>query len=270
MREITLSNYGGIVHVHSKLQGSNEIPIKAIDNLSSDVDILWITVKTPSLHDALTRIDASVSPFLAIPLLNGLAHLAPLRERFGSRLVSTAIRIEAERTAPGHVTWDSGYAAIELGAAPGAHERPRVEALAAEVRAAGIECTVNSDPDQVLWRKLILLVPLALATTAADGPVGVVRRDEPLRELMRDSARQLCALAAARGVAIDPAEALAALDDLPGRTDTSLHRDVAAGRDSELAALTRPLLDNDHLADLSCLARLTERARAAIGANPPG
>ncbi|USQ88158.1 hypothetical protein NFX46_33095 [Streptomyces phaeoluteigriseus] len=307
MRESSRARYSGVIDVHSGLRGDHRVAARGVDRLDEQVDVLWVTVKAPALRAALDRVGPRSAPHSVVPLLNGLDHPRLLRERFGPRQLVGAIRIEAERTAPGKVTWNSLFAEVSLAADdggrpgnhsphdngrpghrtphdngrpeadpphdnehPGAHSPraggapdtapaggptarpdprptthpdPRLSALAEALADAGIGCVPERDPASVLWRKLVLLLPLALATTAADGPLGVVRRQPALLSLLRDTAREACAVAAADSVAVDERNLLQTLDTLPGRTDTSLHRDVAAGvRPTELTALTEPVL----------------------------
>ncbi|MEU0253375.1 2-dehydropantoate 2-reductase [Streptomyces sp. NPDC006184] len=261
MRESTRARYSGVIDVHSRLRGDHSVPVRAVGRLDEPVDVLWVTVKAPALEAALSRTGPGPLPGAVVPLLNGLDHPALLRERFGARQIVGAIRVEAERTGPGRVTWNSLFAEVSLAADA---DRPAVfTGVTAALADAGIGCTTEPDPAGVLWRKLVLLLPLALATTAADGPLGAVRRQPELAALLGGAAREACAVAAAEAVTVDEPDLLHTLGTLPGRTDTSLHRDVAAGvRPTELAALTEPVLRRARDHDLA-LPAITELARRA-------
>ncbi|MFF8729557.1 ketopantoate reductase family protein [Streptomyces sp. NPDC015171] len=266
MRESTRARYSGVVDVRSKLRGDHRVAVRAVDRLVESPDVLWVTVKAPALDAALARTDPALLPGAVVPLLNGLDHPGPLRARFGPRQIVGAIRIEAERTGPGQVTWNSLFAEVVLAADEGFTARPgspTPDLIAEALADAGIGCATAPDPAGVLWHKLVLLLPLALATTAADGPLGIVRRRPELLALLHDAAREICALAATEDVTVDAPHLLHTLDKLPGRTDTSLHRDVTAGaRPTELAALTEPVLRRarDRALPLPAIAELTRRA----------
>ncbi|MET8167446.1 2-dehydropantoate 2-reductase [Streptomyces sp. NPDC005329] len=274
MRESSRARYRGVIDVHSKLHGDLAVEARAVERLDEPVDVLWVTVKAPALDAALARVAPRLTPDSVVPLLNGLDHPRSLRARFGPRQLVGAILIEAERTAPGRVTWHSLYAEISLATTPDGHPGGvfaagagaggrRLGGLAEVLADAGLGCTPERDPASVLWRKLVLLLPLALATTAADGPLGIVRRRLDLSALLHDAAREVCAVAAADAVAVDARSLLHTLDTLPGRTDTSLHRDVTAGvRPTELAALAEPVLRRarDHHVAVPALTELARRA----------
>ena len=55
---------------------------RAVARLEEPVDVLIVATKAAGLKDALERI--VVAPKLVLPLLNGLDHIAVLRERFGT------------------------------------------------------------------------------------------------------------------------------------------------------------------------------------------
>ncbi|MGV9559492.1 ketopantoate reductase family protein [Streptomyces sp. NPDC003401] len=293
MREASLARYPGLIAVRSRLRGDHRAAARAVGRLEEPVDVLWVTVKAPAMGAALERVAPGAAPGSVVPLLNGLDHPAVLRARFGDRQLVGAIRVEAERTAPGEVTWNSLFAEVSLApdvparspgagpvTGPAAAADPaedRLTALAEVLTDAGIGCVRRRDAAGVLWHKLVLLLPLALATTVADGPLGAVRRDPGTAALLREAAREACAVAAAESVAVDVRQLLHTLDTLPGRTDTSLHRDVGAGvRPSELAALTEPVLRRarDHRVPVPAIAELARGAadrerRAAVTAPHP-
>ena len=71
---------------------------RAVSRLQEPVDALIVATKASGLGSALERI--AVEPRLVLPLLNGLDHLALLRERFApDSVLAGAIRVEADRPA---------------------------------------------------------------------------------------------------------------------------------------------------------------------------
>ncbi|MGC5363097.1 ketopantoate reductase family protein [Streptomyces sp. DT24] len=266
MTDSSYDRYSGEITVRGGLRDDYKVPVEAVRQLCESVDVLWVTVKAPVLTSALERIVPGADATSVVPLLNGIGHLDTLRARFGPCLLPGTIRIEAVRSAPGEVTWNSLFASVELASEKSADD-PRLPPLRDELERAGIGCQFGDSPPDVLWRKLIILLPLALATTAADGPLGVVRRDPELLALMHAVVPELCAVAAAQGVAVDAAASRRTLDSFPGRTDSSLHRDVAGGRPTELTALTEPVLRIGAASNIATpsISRLTQHARDACG-----
>src|SRR6266851_2626353 len=88
-------------------------PAKAVAALTEPVDVLWIATKTYQLQSALEA--AQVVPGCVVPLLNGVDHIAVLRERFGNeRVVPATIAVEAERIAPGRFIQRSPFVRLNL------------------------------------------------------------------------------------------------------------------------------------------------------------
>jgi len=86
---------------------------RAAERLEEPVDVLIVATKASGLKPALERIDTA--PDLVLPLLNGLDHIAILRERFepGSVLAGS-IRVEADRPESGVVVHTSPFLVVEM------------------------------------------------------------------------------------------------------------------------------------------------------------
>ena len=73
---------------------------RAVTRLDEPVDALIVATKASGLSAALERIETE--PKLVLPLLNGLDHLALLRERFAAdSVLAGTIRVEADRPRAG-------------------------------------------------------------------------------------------------------------------------------------------------------------------------
>jgi 2-dehydropantoate 2-reductase len=163
-----------------------------------------------------------------IPLLNGIDHVQLLRQRYRS-VVPGVIRVESERVAPGRISQTSPFLRIGLAGA---------EPVAAELRAAGLDCSTSDDELTLLWSKLAFLAPLALATAAVDGPLGAIRDDE--RYLRCQS--EVLAVARAEGAQVDEQSLHSMAAGAPDAMRSSMQKDVAAGRQPELDAIAGPVL----------------------------
>ena len=100
---------------------------------------------------------------------------------------------------------------------------------------------VSDDIEAELWHKLLLMASVSGVCSVARVPLGEVRATPPARDLLRRSMEETAAVAAARGVRLPDgviAASLAFLDALPRGFIPSMHRDIAAGRPSELEQLS--------------------------------
>lgn len=228
------------VRVESTLLGDFTARPGATARLAEPCDVLLVATKAATLEDALTRVDTE--PALVVPLLNGLDHVALLRERFGAERVATGtIRIQADRPAPGRVVHTSPFLFVELASDQPAL-RERLGALSAVLNAAGVPARVRDGEAQILWGKLVRLNALACMTTAYDLTFGAIREDPGLRGELEACVHEGVAVARAEGAQIDPAVVFSEFEVVHAGFGSSMQRDVAAGREPELDAIAGAIL----------------------------
>src|SRR5215813_1359828 len=158
LRPEALDSYPGGIHVKSALLGEFDVDAPTSSRLDRVVDVLWVTVKATQLEDALALASPAVARHAAVvPLLNGIDHVSRLREVYGDRVIAGAIRVESERIGPGQVVHASRLVSTEL--APPVRLWSRAEAIADEMRRAGLPCAVRDGEAEVMWGKLALLAP---------------------------------------------------------------------------------------------------------------
>jgi 2-dehydropantoate 2-reductase len=225
----------GGLSVHSAEFGDFHVPAEATSRLAGPVDMCLVTVKATNLDPALAGVPArALGEGLVLPLLNGVEHMAALRARFpADQVVAGAIRVESTRVAAGRIEHTTPFSWIEI--ASDTAPRPRVDALAAQLRQAGLAVTVRDDETTMLWDKLAFLAPLALLTTYADAPAGVVR--EQRRTDLETVIGEVAAVAGAAGARVDPAVILGMFDRVPAPMKSSMQRDAEANRPTELDAI---------------------------------
>jgi 2-dehydropantoate 2-reductase len=218
---------------------------RAVGCLREPVGALVVATKATGLHEALERIadlPSIAPPALVLPLLNGLDHLAVLRERFGEQaVVAGTIRVEADRPEPGVVVHTSPFLRIDMASAHAA-ARAGMQALAATLNAAGIPARVGESEAQVMWGKLVRLNALACTTSAFDRLLGEILATPELRAELLGAIEEGCAVAAAEGASIDAADPLGELSAAHPTLGSSMQRDIAAGRPPELDAIPGAVL----------------------------
>ncbi len=218
---------------------------RAVGRLQEPVQALVVATKATGLREALERVAGRSSidpPALVLPLLNGLDHLAVLRERFGEEtVVAGTIRVEADRPQPGVVVHTSPFLRIDMASAHPA-ARPGMQALAATLQEAGIPTRVEESEAQVMWGKLVRLNALACTTSAFDRLLGEILATPELRAELVGAIEEGCAVAAAEGASIDAADPLGELSAAHPTLGSSMQRDIAAGRPPELDAIPGAVL----------------------------
>ena len=204
---------------------------EAVTELTEPADLLLVTVKAPALDEALGRVQAP--PATLIPLLNGIEHMRVLRERLpDSRVIAGSIGwIEALLERPGTVVQNTPRVVMTVSGDADAATVGLLERSRAEIR-------VNGGEAAVLWEKLARQAPVAAATAATQRPIGELRGDPELRRRLEQAIGETCAVAAAEGVELAPQEQWAIIESMPPLLTSSTARDMAAGRPSELDAIT--------------------------------
>ncbi len=229
---------------------------RAAERLGERIDACLVAVKATQLDDALERLPADVlGDAVLVPLLNGVEHLALLRERYPeARTVAGAIQVVASRTAPGEYRHEGQLCAVKLG--PGADD------LAASLVAAGADVQVRADEARLLWDKLCFLAPVALLTTDMAEPLGTVR-DRRGNEL-RTVVDEVASVARAEGAPADPDATWGFIEGVPAGMTSSMQRDAAAGLPTELEAIGGAVLRaaDRHGVDVPVTRRIVEQLRA--------
>jgi 2-dehydropantoate 2-reductase len=225
--------------------------VRAVASLEEVVDVLVVATKATGLAAALERVAAE--PKLVLPLLNGLDHLVPLRERFGvDAVVAATIRVEADRPEPGVVVHTSQFLRIDMARGEDPLLGERVRALAETFEHAGIPARVLDSESQVMWSKLVRLNALACTTSAFDKLLGEIRDTPELRVELVGAIEEGCAVARAEGADLEAASAIAELTDAHATLGSSMQRDIAAGRAPELDAIAGAVLRAGARHGISC------------------
>jgi 2-dehydropantoate 2-reductase len=118
---------------------------------------------------------------------------------------------------------------------------PRLIALLEACRPAGFQSTLSDDITLDIWSKFVRLSVLSGMTSAARSPLGVIRDDPELWQMLKDAVAEGMAVARAKGVTVaqstveDVAKAYSAL---PPQTKSSMLEDLERGRRIELPWLS--------------------------------
>jgi 2-dehydropantoate 2-reductase len=269
----TISERG--LRVSSVTLGDFTAHPRAVARLTEPVDALIVATKAAGLREALERIDRR--PALVLPLLNGLDHLALLRERLHpSTVLAGTIRVEADRPQPGVIVHTSPFLLVEMASR---HESARdgMAQLARALEYAGVKARADwpiseRSEAQVMWSKLVRLNALACTTSAYDKLLGEIRSTPRLRADLEGAIAEACAVGQAEGADdVDPQKAIGELQRAHETLGSSMQRDIAAGRAPEIDAIPGSVLraGKRHGIDCPTIERLvaTILARMEAGAS---
>jgi 2-dehydropantoate 2-reductase len=204
------------------------------------VDVVIVGVKTWQLTEAAQAMRTMIAPeTFVVPLQNGVEAGLQLAAVLGAQhvlngLCGTFSWVES----PGHIRSIGETHFIKFGELD---NRPgeRAGRLKQAFERAGVKAEIPTDMQAALWEKLLLVAGYGGVGAVTRAPVGVIRALPETRRMIESCMREILAVARARQVALADESierTLAFIDSLiPGGT-TSLQRDIAAGKPSELDA----------------------------------
>lgn len=262
VRPGTVKNYPPQLSLRSPF-GNVRAPVRVVERMEGQLDVLWITVKSLQLNDSLQNVAKDLKVSTVVPLLNGIYHVEALRKRFGRDVVVPAtIAVESERVAPGEIIQRSTFVKFAISASANG----RLDGPLQIFRNFGFEVSVVDQEATLLWRKLVFLAPTALSTSAAMGTVGEVRNDPGRAKLLETCVREACAVATAEGAQVNAETVIAAIQGLPAGMRSSMEKDVAAHKTPELDAIAGPILDGgaEHGIELPAMKELVAAVRARV------
>jgi len=183
-------------------------------------------------------------------------------------------RIVSFVVAPGHIRHAGFTPSMIIGELDN-RRTERIVRLNDIFRRAGFEITIADDIQVALWTKFLFIASFSGVGAVANAPAGILRSDAKWRAQILSAMNEIYALAHARGVKLPPdsvATVMAAVDALPEDATSSMQRDIAAGKPSELeaqnGAVVRMALESGvevptHALIYQTLRPLEEKARAA-------
>lgn len=237
VRPSALATFPNRLHLESTFGTFDEAVERASSAPSGDV--LWVTVKAPQLDESLGSVPESSQFHGVVPLLNGIDHVAVLRERFGKdRVIPATIAGESERVAPGRISHPSPFARLAIAS----HGRDLLGGTVTQLEKIGFQCRWVDSEATLLWQKLVFLAPIALTTTAYAATIGEILGDPTRKSQLEASVHEACAVAAAEGAKVDATFTLNGMQSLPAGMRSSMQKDVEKGIAPELDAIAGPIL----------------------------
>jgi 2-dehydropantoate 2-reductase len=217
-------------------------PAAATDDPSAagPVDAVLLGVKTWQVEEAARSMRPLFgSETFVVPLQNGVEAARQLTSVLGEeRVVGGLCATFSFVTGPGRIRSIGQVNAVRLGELDG---RPseRTERLRLVLAGAGIQATIPSDIHLALWEKFLFVVPFGGVGAVTRAPIGITRAQPETRRMLAQGMREILAVGKARGIPLPDrsvTEAMSFLDSLAADGTSSLQRDIAEGKPSELEA----------------------------------
>jgi len=217
-------------------------PARATDDVSEvgETDLVILGVKAWQVPEAARAIKPIVGPSTTVlPLQNGVEAVPQLVDVLGpDNVIGGLCRIVSFVVEPGHIRHAGFTPSIIIGELEN-QRTDRIVNVEQVFRRAGLEITIAADIQVALWMKFLFIASFSGVGAMANAPAGVIRSDPSWRLQILKAMDEIYALAHARGInlpvnSIDTV--MAAVDALPEDASSSMQRDIAAGKPSELDA----------------------------------
>jgi 2-dehydropantoate 2-reductase len=215
-------------------------PAKATDDVNKvgAVDLVIVCVKAWQVPEAAGAMKLMVGPKTTVlPLQNGVDAVGQLTAELGpDRVIGGLCKIVSFVVGPGHIRHAGFAPSVVIGEIDN-RQSDRVVAIGNVFNDAGIEATIAADIQAALWMKFLFIASFSGVGAIANAPAGVLRTDPELRAQMVHAMEEIFALAHARGITLPPdaiETVMAGVNTLPEDATSSMQRDIAAGKPSEL------------------------------------
>lgn len=215
-------------------------PAQATDTVEEVgvVDLVILGVKAWQVPEAARAVKPLVgSDTTVLPLQNGVDAVSQLVAELGAeKVIGGLCRIVSYVVEPGHIRHSGFKPSIIIGELDNQHT-DRIAGIEQVFKHAGLDISIAPDIQVALWTKFLFIASFSGVGAVADAPAEVVRKDPKWRGLMLSAMEEIYALAHARGVKLPPdsvSKVMAAVDGLHEDATSSMHRDIAAGKPSEL------------------------------------
>lgn len=219
-------------------------PASATDDPSEAgaVDVVVLGVKTWQVEAAARAMGPMLGPrTFVVPLQNGVEAVGQLSGVLGGdRVVGGLCASFSYVVGPGRIRSLGQIHSLRFGELDRSPSE-RTERLRAAFERAGVRATIPPDIHVALWEKFLFVVSLGSVGADTGESSGAVRSNPSSRAMLERCMREILGLARAKGVPLADEAVPAALgfvDSLDPDGTTSLQRDLAAGRPSELEAWT--------------------------------
>jgi len=217
-------------------------PVKATDDpvQAGIVDVILVGVKAWQVTNAAEAMRQMVGPeTFVLPLQNGLEAPTQLAAVLGDQHVLGGLcGLSTFIVGPGHIRHAGAEPFVRFGELD---NRPsdRVKRLQKVFERAGVIAKIPQDIQVALWMKFLFITAWGGVGAVTRTPLGVWRSLPETRQMAESALQEITIVAQARDITL-PENAMPmtmnSYDSLPPDITSSMQRDIAEGRPSELDA----------------------------------
>ncbi len=238
-----VTHKGEQLTLHPKIVSAEEVKTTA-----TPFDLIILSTKSYQLNAAMDDIAPAVGPkTMLLPILNGMAQLETLDNRFGAEhVLAGTVRVVSDVDEGGRVLQMASLDEMSYGER--SRERTdRILAVDQAMGGAGFTAVLRPDILATLWQKWWILASMGVTCVLTRGPVGQAAAVPHGPALAEAILKECGDIAAANGYPPDPAvyaEHTARLTEVGSTLTSSLYRDLTKGAPVEADHILGDLLDH--------------------------
>jgi 2-dehydropantoate 2-reductase len=215
-------------------------PAKATDDPTQvgPIDVILLGVKAWQVEEAARNMRPMVGPeTFVVPLQNGIEAPSQLAALLGAgHVLGGLCGTFSWVVAPGRIRNIGAASFIKFGELDN-QPSERAERLRQSFEKAGLKVDIPADIHTALWEKFLLVTSFGGVGAVSRAPIGIVRATPETRLLLEQCMEEVSAVARARRIQLSDtvvADTMSFIDTLAANATTSLQRDIAEGKPSEL------------------------------------
>tara|TARA_B110000483_G_scaffold242067_1_gene326707 strand:+ start:1001 stop:1894 length:894 start_codon:yes stop_codon:yes gene_type:complete len=223
--------------LQSKIYGNKIKKIEFSNKKLKFFDIIFISVKYQNLKKAIEKIDTKTNKII-VPLLNGLSHIDILKKKFAQKIVVANIgKTIAYKTKRNLVIHESkNYPEINISL----ENKTKLKEINFLIKTLkNIKIKVNTDnlDNKVIWTKLIRINTLSAVTALHNSNLGEIRNSNYKKEQLNSILKETILVAKAKGLKFKLKDVMKEIDSFPDTLTTSMQRDIANNKKSEIESI---------------------------------
>ncbi|MFV8334208.1 ketopantoate reductase family protein [Flavobacterium sp. GSP14] len=210
------------------------------------LDYLICATKTYDIETSLESIKNCITPkTILLPLYNGVDATERIQKLFSENTVlQCCVYIVAMIKSPGIIKKIGVYEKLFFGSKNAPVSKLNV--LHSIFENANIESYLVENIEETVWEKFIFISALASATTYLNVNIGGILNNAENKAIYSSLLNEITAVAIAKGVALPDDivdQTIIKLEKTPKDATSSMHRDLLAGRNTEVVSLTKYVVD---------------------------
>jgi 2-dehydropantoate 2-reductase len=209
--------------------------------LIGKLDYLICATKTYDIEESLLALEKCITKnTIILPLYNGVDAPERISTLYpDNEVLQGCVYIVSMIESPGVIKKVGPYEKLYFGSDTAPYGK--LKALQAIFKKASIESTLVDTIEETVWEKFIFISALASATSYLNENIGEIMNSKSSRAVYVELLNEITMLAAVKGLNLPNdmvLKTILKLEKMPHTATSSMHRDVLAGRNFELASLT--------------------------------